>query len=85
MAILNPAIQKLRQLGLTRTEAEVYLATLQQATGGPVSAYKVAQAMGRDPANLGKKFIGTGKARRRPCGPGQTPLVPSHCSGRLCR
>lgn len=56
MATPNPAIQKLRQLGLTRTEAEVYLATLQQATGGPVSAYKVAQAMGRDPANLGKNL-----------------------------
>jgi sugar-specific transcriptional regulator TrmB len=47
-------IQQLRQLGLTRTEAEVYLATLRAAGGAPISAYKVAQTMGRDPANLGK-------------------------------
>ena len=40
-----PIIQKLRQLGLTRTEAEVYIAALQEAADGPVSGYKVAQAM----------------------------------------
>lgn len=50
----TPVVARLRQLGLTRTEAEVYLAALQEAAGQPVSGYKVAQAMGRDPANLAK-------------------------------
>lgn len=54
MTDLAPLIQKLRQLGLTRTEAEVYVAVLQESGPGPVSGYKVAQAMGKDPANLGK-------------------------------
>ncbi len=49
-------IQKLRLLGLTRTEAEVYLAVLQESSAGPVSGYRVAQAMGRDPANLAKNL-----------------------------
>jgi sugar-specific transcriptional regulator TrmB len=56
MSDLQPVVQKLRQFGLTRTEAEVYVAALQEASGGPVSAYKVAQAMGRDPANLAKNL-----------------------------
>ena len=47
-------IQALRDLGLTPTEAEVYLATLEAAAEGPVSGYRVAQGLGRDPANLAK-------------------------------
>jgi len=54
MTRTNEITQTLRELGLTRTEAEVYLATLQAAGAGPVSGYKVAQGMGRDPANLAK-------------------------------
>ena len=47
-------IQVLRDLGLTPTEAEVYVATLEAAADGPVSGYRVAQGVGRDPANLAK-------------------------------
>ncbi len=47
-------VQTLQDLGITRTEAEVYLATLQESHGGPVSAYRVAQSVGKDPANLSK-------------------------------
>ena len=47
-------IQALRDLGLTPTEAEVYVATLEAAAEGPVSGYRVAQGLGRDPANLAK-------------------------------
>ncbi len=47
-------VQTLRDLGITRTEAEVYLATLREAGGGPVSGYRVAQSVGKDPANLSK-------------------------------
>jgi|GEM_PF-2869680 len=50
----NDLIQSLRDLGLTRTEAQVYLAVLREGAKGPVSGYRVAQSMGRDPANLGK-------------------------------
>ena len=56
MADYAPVIQKLRQLGLTRTEAEIYVAALGESSAGPVSAYKVAQSMGRDPANLAKNL-----------------------------
>ncbi|HOX25007.1 MAG TPA: helix-turn-helix domain-containing protein [Candidatus Krumholzibacteria bacterium] len=44
----------LAELGLTATEAEIYLALLEQSAAGPVSAYKLAQDMGRDPANMTK-------------------------------
>ena len=54
MSDRSAQVQQLKQLGLTRTEAEVYLALRREAAGHPISAYKVAQAMGRDPANLGK-------------------------------
>nr|MEE4266707.1 helix-turn-helix domain-containing protein [Candidatus Krumholzibacteria bacterium] len=54
MADLTPAIEQFKKLGMTSTEAGTYLATLQEAAQGPVSAYKVAQALGKDPANLGK-------------------------------
>ena len=47
-------VQSLCDLGLTRTEAEVYLTCLDLAGDGPVSSYRAAQAMGRDPANVGK-------------------------------
>jgi sugar-specific transcriptional regulator TrmB len=47
-------VQTLRELGITRTEAEVYLATLLESGGGAVSGYKVAQSVGKDPANLSK-------------------------------
>ncbi|MBE0566003.1 MAG: hypothetical protein IH621_08610, partial [Krumholzibacteria bacterium] len=47
-------VQALRDLGLTLTEAEVYVATLEAAAEGPVSGYRVAQGLGRDPANLAK-------------------------------
>ncbi len=54
MAESAAQIQKLKLLGLTRTEAEVFLALRRESGGTPISAYKVAQSMGRDPANLGK-------------------------------
>ncbi len=47
-------VQTLRELGITRTEAEVYVATLRESGGGPVSGYRVAQSVGKDPANLSK-------------------------------
>lgn len=53
-----PLVQALRDLGLTATEAEVYLATVEAAAGGPVSGYRVAQGLGRDPANLAKVLAG---------------------------
>lgn len=54
MPDLSIVVQTLRELGITRTEAEVYLATLREANGGPVSGYRVAQSVGKDPANLSK-------------------------------
>lgn len=53
-------IEVLRDLGLSRAEAEVYLACLAlgAAGGGPFSSYRIAQDMGRDPANIGKIFNG---------------------------
>ncbi len=51
---LATVIPALLDLGLTRLEAEVYLACLELSGEGPVSSYRVAQAMGRDPANAGK-------------------------------
>ncbi len=50
----NAVVQTLHELGITRNEAEVYLATLQLAEGKPVSGYGVAQSIGKDPANLSK-------------------------------
>jgi len=50
----NVVVQTLRELGITRTEAEVYVATLLEAGGRPVSGYRVAQSAGKDPANLSK-------------------------------
>ena len=44
----------LADLGMTATEAEVYTALLAACQDGPVSAYKLAQDMGRDPANTTK-------------------------------
>lgn len=50
-AVLNKA---LRELGLTPTEADVYLGTLRATATGPASGYRIARDTGRDPANLGK-------------------------------
>lgn len=47
-------IEVLRELGLSRTEAEVYVACLSLGQVGALSSYRVAQEMGRDPANVGK-------------------------------
>ncbi|MBM4130570.1 hypothetical protein FJ250_06020 [bacterium] len=49
-------VQVLKDLGLSRAESEVYLACLRLAAGGNglLSSYRVAQDMGRDPANIGK-------------------------------
>ena len=44
----------LKDLGFSPTEAEIYVAMLEQSQAGPVSAYKIAQDMGRDPANMTK-------------------------------
>ena len=48
------AIQLLQRLGLTATEAEVYFTALRSCAGEPVSSYRLAQIMGRDPANVAK-------------------------------
>ncbi|MFN2370152.1 MAG: helix-turn-helix domain-containing protein [Candidatus Krumholzibacteriia bacterium] len=58
MPTTAPLLQALRDLGLTATEAEVYVATLEAAAEGPVSGYRVAQGLGRDPANLAKVMAG---------------------------
>lgn len=49
-------VQVLKDLGLSRAESEVYLACLRLAAAGTglLSSYRVAQDMGRDPANIGK-------------------------------
>ncbi len=44
----------LTDLGLSATEAQIYVALLRLGGSGPVSAYRLAQEMGRDPANLTK-------------------------------
>ncbi len=51
----------LTDLGLTAIEAEIYVALLAQSQDGPVSAYKVAQDMGRDPANMTKTLSAMAK------------------------
>ena len=50
----DKAVHLLRDLGLTGTEAEVYFTALQTCATEPVSSYKLAQVMGRDPANVAK-------------------------------
>ncbi len=50
----DKAVQLLRNLGLTSTEAAVYCTALQTCAEEPLSSYKLAQAMGRDPANVAK-------------------------------
>jgi len=50
-------VSTLRSLGLTRAEAETYLALVLEEGSEPVSAYHVAQVMGKDPANLSKTLI----------------------------
>jgi len=57
MARIDEITQALVDLGLTKTEAEVYIELLQLSVDGPVSSYKVAQSMGRDPANMSKTLI----------------------------
>ncbi len=54
MTDASVVVQTLRSLGLTRAEAETYLAIVNEGASAPVSAYHVAQAMGKDPANLSK-------------------------------
>lgn len=44
----------LKDLGLSSTEAEIYVALLENARQGPITAYRLAQVVGRDPANLTK-------------------------------
>ncbi|MBU8871628.1 MAG: hypothetical protein KOO60_12250 [Gemmatimonadales bacterium] len=61
MAISSEISKLLRNLGLTETEADVYLALLKAARGKPVSGYKVAKIMGRDPANLAKTLASLGR------------------------
>ncbi len=50
----DKAIQVLRGLGLTETESETYFTALQTCSDEPLSSYKLAQIMGRDPANVAK-------------------------------
>jgi sugar-specific transcriptional regulator TrmB len=47
-------VAALTELGLNPTEAELYVALLRQAATEPVSAYKLAKVVGRDPANTTK-------------------------------
>lgn len=58
-------IQVLRDLGLSRVESEVYLTCLSLGAGGGggLSSYRVAQEMGRDPANIGKIVNGLVRLR----------------------
>ncbi|HPF71930.1 MAG TPA: helix-turn-helix domain-containing protein [Candidatus Krumholzibacteria bacterium] len=58
MSRTEQLLSALRDLGLTPTEAEVYVATVEAAAEGPVSGYRVAQGLGRDPANLAKVMAG---------------------------
>lgn len=51
----------LAELGLSATEAEIYVALLRQGSAVPVSAYKLAQDMGRDPANMTKTLAAMAK------------------------
>lgn len=47
-------VAALTDLGLSPGEAELYVALLRQAATEPVSAYKLAKDVGRDPANTTK-------------------------------
>lgn len=47
-------VAALTDLGLSPGEAELYVALLRQAASEPVSAYKLAKDVGRDPANTTK-------------------------------
>ncbi len=47
-------VAALTELGLSPTEAELYVALLRQAGAEPASAYKLAKVVGRDPANTTK-------------------------------
>lgn len=47
-------VAALTDLGLSAGEAELYVALLRQAAAEPVSAYKLAKVVGRDPANTTK-------------------------------
>jgi len=51
----------LKDLGLTATEAAIYVALLEHCGDGPLSAYKLAQELGRDPANMTKALAATVK------------------------
>ncbi len=61
MATASEITALLKDLGLTETEADAYLALLQASRGEPVSGYKVAKDMGRDPANLAKILAALGR------------------------
>jgi sugar-specific transcriptional regulator TrmB len=50
----DQVVPLLRSLGLTAIEAEIYFTALRTSAGEPFSSYKLAQTMGRDPANVGK-------------------------------
>jgi len=79
----------LKDLGLTATEAEIYLALLAAASTAPVSAYKLAQDMGRDPANMTKTLAAMTKrgAVRATAGKPRlyAPVPPADFTGQLIR
>ena len=64
----------LTELGLTAIEAEIYVALLAQCHAGPVSAYRLAQDMGRDPANM-TKTLGVMAKRGAVRASGQRPRL----------
>lgn len=77
----------LKDLGLSATEATAYVALLQHGDDGPLTAYRLAQVLGRDPANT-TKVMGmmvkrgavkaSGKRPRR-----YAPVAPRRFIGRL--
>jgi len=64
----------LADLGLTTTESAIYVALLQRCRKGPISAYKLAQDLGRDPANLTKALSAMAK-RHAVVASGQRPRL----------
>jgi predicted transcriptional regulator len=64
----------LADLGLTTTESAIYVALLQRCRKGPISAYKLAQDLGRDPANL-TKALSAMTRRRAVVASGQRPRL----------
>jgi len=50
----DQAVKTLQELGLTGSEAEVYVAALMRSSDKPISRYRLAREMGRDAANVGK-------------------------------